>query len=78
MADSIREALRIARERHFNPRKKAKQFSKGTFTATQTGARQEAERQANEQAGIQNARDVGAAAESTGTWEDFISGKGSR
>ena len=75
MGDSMREAMKIARLRYFNPKKKAKQFSEGTFTARQTGARLEAERQADEQAGIKNARDIGKAVGDTKSWEDFISGK---
>ena len=69
------EALRMSRGRNFNPKKKAKQFSYGTFTASQTGARQEAERHAKEMAGIQNARDIGKAVGDQQSWEDFISGK---
>jgi hypothetical protein len=65
----------MGRRGNFDPKKKAKQFSEGTFTASQTGARQEAERYANEQAGIQNAQDVADAVGDTQSFEDFISGK---
>lgn len=56
-------------------KKKAKQFSKGKFTATQTGARQEARRHAREQAGIANAKRVMKAAQRQEDFEDLIGGK---
>jgi len=43
----------------------------GKWTATQTGARQAAELKA----GVRNAQAVRDAANSTQSWEDFISGK---
>lgn len=56
-------------------KKKAKQFPRGKFTATQTGARQEAKRHAEEQAGVANAKRVMKSAQSQKDFEDLVGGK---
>lgn len=57
---------------YLSPKERAKKFSKGTFTASQTGAAQEAARHARNQARMNANADVSG---SQKDFEDLVSGK---
>lgn len=57
---------------YLSPAERAKKFNKGTYTASQTGARQEAERHAVNQARMNANADVSG---SQSDFESLVSGK---
>jgi hypothetical protein len=63
------------RSKHFDPKKKAKQFPSGRHTATETGAKQEARRNFDERQGAENVKKVMKASKTSKDFEDLIGGK---